>query len=99
MVESDGNRLKQLLFVLVYNALKYTNKGYIHVKVKTRTIISQQILRIKVEDTGCGMTAELTKKLFTLFSNVKFKKQVNQHGIGLGLSKCHTIVSMLGGHI
>lgn len=99
LVDSDPDKLSQLLFILIYDAMKYTNRGFIIVKVKFKHQPDQDLLRIKVQDTGIGMSDEQTRKLFTLFSNVKHKKQVNQHGIGLGLTKCHQIVTALGGKI
>lgn len=85
--------------MLIYNAIKYTNAGDIRVNVSLIGLHDNSLLRINIIDTGCGMSEELTIKLFSLFSNVKYKKQVNQHGIGLGLSKCKMIVGMLGGVI
>lgn len=94
--------MSQLLFILTYNALKYTIRGDIKFKAKLLEYDDNDettLLRIKVIDTGCGMNEEQTQRLFTLFQNTKFKKQVNSHGVGLGLTKCKRITDALNGHI
>jgi K+-sensing histidine kinase KdpD len=45
------------------------------------------------------MSDDLTTNLFTMFSNVKFKENVNMHGIGLGLTMCKRIVDAFNGKI
>lgn len=45
------------------------------------------------------MTVEQKQNLFSLFTNLKSKKSVNKHGIGLGLSQCKKITEEFGGHI
>jgi len=58
-----------------------------------------QYLQIIVSDKGCGMNDESSKKCFTLFGNLKFKKDINQGGIGLGLASASLICKALGGFI
>ena len=52
-------------------------------------------LSVSVSDTGVGMNEEMRLKCFTLFGNLKFKKDVNQGGIGLGLASSSLICKAL----
>ena len=55
-VETDEDKIKEILFVLLYNAIKYTVKGFIKVKAKLIKIHDDHELIIKVQDSGCGMS-------------------------------------------
>lgn len=81
------------------NALKYTSDGYIHIAGRLLRRGDDTLLRIYVVDSGCGISRELQHKLFNLFSNVKLKNNINQHGIGLGLTMCKKIVEALKGKL
>lgn len=83
----------------MYNAFKYTTYGFINVYGELKNANGIDYLQIKVEDSGCGMNQDLIKRLFSLFSNMKFKGNVNQHGIGLGLAICKNIVDSMNGFI
>jgi signal transduction histidine kinase len=48
-------------------------------------------IKVSVLDTGCGMNEELQRKCFVLFGNLKFKKDINQGGLGLGLA-CSNLI-------
>jgi signal transduction histidine kinase len=52
-------------------------------------------LSISVADSGCGMNEEMKKKCCTLFGNLKFKKEINQGGMGLGLASASLICKAL----
>jgi hypothetical protein len=56
-------------------------------------------LSVSVSDTGCGMPEEMKKKCFTLFCNLKFKKDINQGGMGLGLASASLICKALEGEL
>jgi signal transduction histidine kinase len=56
-------------------------------------------LSVSVSDTGCGMNEEMRKKCFTLFGNLKFKKDINQGGMGLGLASANLICKALQGEL
>eukprot|EP00347_Sterkiella_histriomuscorum_P001811 403370585 len=101
-IKCDQNRLRQLLFIMVYNSIKYTNQGFVHVKISQQELSQSQTseneinfqrnLKIKIQDSGCGMSEEQSNKIFQLLSNIKQIDKVNQHGMGLGLSLCKKIV-------
>jgi len=59
----------------------------------------ENLLCFKIKDSGCGIKKEVRQKLFSLFNNVKFKDDINQHGIGLGLSICKKITDAFKGKL
>ena len=97
IVFTDEKRLKQILFNLVGNALKFTMKGFI--KLKVNRGFTSNYLRFKVIDTGIGIKQEDHQKLFKLFGKVSLKKGINQNGIGLGLTISSKLIDHLGGSI
>jgi two-component system sensor histidine kinase ChiS len=52
-----------------------------------------------VSDTGIGMNEEMKKKCFLLFGNLKFKQDINQGGMGLGLASANLICKSLNGEL
>eukprot|EP00347_Sterkiella_histriomuscorum_P007148 403350083 len=93
---SDQNRLRQIMINLLSNAIKYTRKGYI--KIKT-SYIDRQILEIKVQDTGVGISQEQIKSLFKVFTKIMEDRELNRQGCGLGLSISKKLAEALGGDI
>ncbi len=99
-LKGDPSRLKQVILNLVNNAVKFTEKGYVHVFVdithETKTKIT---LRVKVEDSGIGISNEGKKSLFQLFSQVDTSTTKNYGGTGLGLSIAKRLVMLMQGDI
>ena len=62
-------------------------------------IIEKIYLSVSVSDTGVGMNEKMRRKCFTMFGNLKFKKDVNQGGIGLGLASSSLICKALNGQL
>ena len=99
----DAFRIRQILDNLISNAIKYTDKGNVHVKASLiplkRTYIGKgnYQLTLTVQDTGKGMTTEETQKVFQAFTRLKSAQGIE--GTGLGLSITHELVALLGGDI
>jgi len=92
----DRKRIKQLIVVLVDNALNYTDgPGTVSVSL-TRC---EKTIRLTVSDTGHGMEAEHLEKIFDRFYRVTKTRNLNQDGSGLGLSIAKWIVQEHGGTI
>ena len=91
--QADAFRIRQILSNLISNAIKYTDKGQIQVTAS----IFNYYLNISVKDTGKGMTAEETQKIFQAFTRLKSAQGIE--GTGLGLSITHELVTLLGGKI
>lgn len=91
MINSDIKRLKQVLFNLMGNAVKFTFKGKL--KVSVDFDLELNILTISVKDTGIGIDAQDLQKLFRFFGCLAKSKDINRGGMGLGLTITKMIVS------
>jgi signal transduction histidine kinase/DNA-binding response OmpR family regulator len=99
-LKGDVGRLRQVLLNLVSNALKFTEKGGITVKIDhLSTCDNQAALRFEVVDTGIGIDAAAKDKLFQSFFQADSSISRRFGGTGLGLSICKKIVEMQGGSI
>lgn len=96
----DPGRLRQILTNLMGNALKFTHKGEILVRVDVMEALSHQVkLRFTVKDTGIGIANDKVSKLFKSFSQVDSSDSRRYGGTGLGLAICKQLVAMMGGDI
>jgi signal transduction histidine kinase/ActR/RegA family two-component response regulator len=94
-IYTDPTRLKQILFNLTNNALKFTEQGYIGLSVKAY----QQKLLIIVKDSGQGISTEQQTRLFDPFSQADSSINRRFGGTGLGLSISQRLARGLGGKI
>ncbi|MGM0377645.1 MAG: ATP-binding protein, partial [Bacteroidota bacterium] len=96
----DPLRLEQVLVNLVNNAVKFTDKGHVIVKVRVRSSESEKTeLLFEVEDTGIGLKEEQKNNLFKSFSQADVSTSRKYGGSGLGLAICKRITQMMGGEI
>jgi len=93
----DRLRLAQILNNLLSNALKFTDKGRIHLQVQS--VASGTQLQFSVNDTGIGMNQEQCSALFEPFRQVDDSSSRRYGGAGLGLSICKNLVELMGGRI
>ncbi len=91
----DPTRLRQILYNLFSNALKFTERGEIRVDVAERP----GGLRLRVADTGIGMAPEVTAKLFEKFSQADASTTRRFGGTGLGLAICRELAQLMEGSI
>jgi signal transduction histidine kinase len=99
-LRGDPGRVRQILSNLVSNALKFTEKGEVVVRV---TLLKQTSthanVRFSVSDTGIGIPPEKVKKLFTSFTQADASTTRKFGGTGLGLAMAHKILEEHGGNI
>ena len=96
----DAGRLRQMLFNLVGNALKFTGQGSIGVSVSSRPLDQRRVeLTIAVADTGIGIAPEALPKLFAQFSQADSGTARRYGGSGLGLAICREIAAAMDGAI
>ena len=96
----DEVRIKQIVVNLLNNAVKYTNKGNIELRIESaETDDNTCELMISVSDTGMGIKKESIPYLFDAFKRVDEKKNRNIEGTGLGLSIVKQLVDLMGGTI
>jgi PAS domain S-box-containing protein len=96
----DPLRLRQILLNLAGNAIKFTEKGYVLIKVGWQEEISRQLrLYFEIVDTGIGIPQEKLEHVFEKFSQAEESTTRRFGGTGLGLTICSKLVEMMGGGI
>ncbi len=96
-VRSDAGKLRQVLVNLIGNALKYTERGSVTVRLDAKPDDDRIRLILEVEDTGIGIALEDQARIFAPF--VQVGKPATQNGTGLGLSITWEFVQLMGGTI
>lgn len=99
-LQGDGRRLGQVLGNLVSNALKFTERGEIHVRIS----LDEQngdtaVLRLVVTDTGVGIPPDRQQVIFDAFAQADGSSTRRFGGLGLGLSICKQLVDLMDGQI
>ncbi|MDR2006974.1 MAG: response regulator, partial [Acidaminococcales bacterium] len=95
LINADENRLQQILYNLIGNAVKFTEKGRISVSANT----SDNMAAISVEDTGIGISEDKFDRIFESFEQADGSTAREYGGTGLGLSITRKIVELHGGTI
>lgn len=98
---SDEVRVKQILYNLIGNAIKFTQRGEVEVRVSTTTVTSSQLsyLQIKIRDTGPGIAEDKLEKIFEGFWQENLSVTRNHGGTGLGTTISLELARMLGGDV
>ncbi|MDD2277749.1 MAG: ATP-binding protein, partial [Bacteroidales bacterium] len=94
IIETDFGRLKQVLFNLIENALKFTPEGNIEIGCKEQ---SDKKILFYVKDSGTGIPTNMQSQIFERFQQAH--KTISIGGTGLGLAICKGITNLLGGDI
>jgi len=99
-LHGDSLRLRQVVSNLVANAIKFTERGHILVRLTNGGVVDDQVtLILEVEDTGIGMSALQQEKIFEAFTQADTTITRRFGGTGLGLSIVQTLVALMGGEI
>lgn len=99
-IVGDPVRLGQIITNICSNAVKFTDKGEIVVRIENVFEDAEQIeLQVTISDTGIGMREEQLPNLFDLFFQADSSTTRNYGGTGLGLTICKSLVELLGGRI
>ena len=100
LVRGDSTRLRQVVMNLVGNAIKFTDRGEVALKVQVEGQEGQdRMLRFTVADTGIGIPAEKRELIFAPFSQADTSTTRKYGGTGLGLTISTRLVEMMGGRI
>ncbi|MBI1261879.1 MAG: PAS domain-containing protein [Rhizobiales bacterium] len=100
IVRGDPTRLKQVMFNLIGNAVKFTDDGSIKIDVAAISAGENKLrLRFSVADTGIGIPEEDAERLFTKFSQADSSITRRYGGSGLGLAICKQLVELMNGDI
>lgn len=95
---ADPHRMQQIIMNLISNALKFTDKGYVRISIKTRGQHNKS-LYFEIKDTGIGMTRDQQKNLFQSFGQADSTIATKYGGTGLGLSISRQLVELMDGRI
>jgi signal transduction histidine kinase/CheY-like chemotaxis protein len=99
-VMADATRIEQILFNLVSNAVKFTERGAITLEARVASASDGGLdLEFSVTDTGIGMSAEVQSRLFTAFEQADGSISRRFGGTGLGLAISQKLAAMMGGAI
>ncbi len=100
VIVTDATRLRQILFNLVGNAIKFTETGKVTLKAELiLSTKSDHTIKFSVVDTGIGISKEAMGRLFQKFSQADASTTRRFGGTGLGLAICRQLSSLLGGEI
>jgi CheY-like chemotaxis protein len=98
----DPTRLRQVIANLVGNAVKFTNRGEVFLGIQCREPVTAEGLvtvQIVVQDTGIGMSPEVTSRIFEAFTQADSSTTRKYGGTGLGLAITKKLVTAMGGTI
>lgn len=99
-LSGDEVRVRQILTNLLNNAVKYTDKGSVILKIRGKKQDDNTlILTIVVWDTGIGIKPEDKEQLFNKFERLEMERNSTVEGTGLGLAITHNLTELMGGNI
>jgi len=92
-IMADENRLIQIVFNLLHNAVKFTNEG----EITIQAFIKEGMAYIMIADTGIGMSEDMQKRLFYPYEQANDRETMIEGGFGLGLSITKQLVELQSG--
>lgn len=100
-IMTDETRLRQILFNLIGNSVKFTSRGSIKLNAKVKKVHSDSRIDVAIEviDTGIGIDPMAHKQIFEAFEQYSGQQVKQYGGTGLGLAISKNLVEMLGGRI
>lgn len=98
-VQGDPTRIRQVLNNLISNALKFTAKGSITLRLSAEAVPGGHAIAVAVADTGPGMTPDQVARLFTPFDQLDAGTARKHGGSGLGLAISRELARLMGGDL
>ena len=96
----DPGRLRQIVNNLAGNAIKFTHRGEVTIRVTIQSEINDEVLlRFSVSDTGIGVPADKIGTLFDKFTQADASTTRKYGGTGLGLAICRQLAALMGGEV
>jgi signal transduction histidine kinase/DNA-binding NarL/FixJ family response regulator len=94
-VRADAKRLRQILINLLGNAVRFTDRGSVTLRLDHR----REVARFEVVDTGIGIAAEDQERIFLPFERGSAGRRTGEPGTGLGLTITHLLTQLMGGEL
>lgn len=99
-IEADGTRLRQVLWNILFNALKFTQKGEVLLTIEaTEQGAGNTNVTFRITDTGVGIPSEELDKIFAMYYQVDHPDHQSATGTGIGLAICKQMVDKMNGEI
>src|SRR5690606_27703620 len=95
----DASRLQQVLLNLMGNAVKFSDRGEVRLRVRQVAGATGERLQFTVQDQGPGIPPAERASLFEKFSRTSYAREHGIPGTGLGLAVCRQLVERMGGRI
>lgn len=95
----DVGRVRQILLNLISNAIKFTNKGYVVLRISSTDLGDRASLLMQVEDTGIGIPESKYESIFNKFAQAEESTTRKYGGTGLGLPICKSLAQLMGGDV
>lgn len=97
-INLDETRIRQILFNLIGNAIKFTHSGYIQIELKVVQIVNHMLnLEISIQDTGIGIPQDQQEKIFESFVQQDGQRNRQYGGTGLGLAISLKLITLMNG--
>lgn len=98
-VSGDPLRIRQIVFNLLNNSLKFTEEGEVNIHTSSKITDDKLILNLRISDTGIGIPEEKQQEIFGEFTQVDVGITRKYGGSGLGLAICRKLVDLMEGDI
>lgn len=99
VLHGDETHVRQIFTNILNNAVKYTKTGFVELNVDWELRNGMALIRVSVEDSGCGIPQENIPMLFNSFERADMIKNRTIEGTGLGLAICKRLVESMGGSV
>lgn len=98
-VTGEATKIRQIMMNLLTNAVKYTERGRVELRVSSRPVAEGHEISLAVRDTGPGMTDEETRQAFDIYGRSVTARRSGVRGVGLGLAITRQLTDAMGAEL
>lgn len=95
-IMADSLRLRQIVMNLLGNAIKFTERGHVELRIEPSPMAKEHMIRFTVSDTGIGIESKDQQKIFEAFAQVDSSSTKRFGGTGLGLTISNKLLALMG---